>query len=434
MFSKRMRVAGAIAATVTTAVLLAGCSSGTSSSSGIDTANPKGTVQFWTRSVLAPWAKKVAADFNKSQKNLTIVVTSIDDNNIDKKLGAALRTNNVPDMVALDPGDAISYITSNNLLDITKQLNANSKLKSQIAGPQLDQAKQNGKYYGTPAFLDASILTYNTALFKRAGISGPPKDLDEMLSDAKKVRALGPSYYGITFGGACAGCLAFTALPNFWVDGPLIKGDDLNNQKAGAANNPGLKATLEFYKDAWDAGTAPASAQSENGTTWTQDFAKGNIGMAPSGLGTYVNAPANEKADFAVAPLPTYKGAISTYLGGGNFGITKKAKNPAGAWKFIQYALGASAQKILPESGFAPVNTSLLNDAAFKAKYPYVLPGLKASQNGFGLKTKYQAPILNDGAGPWLAMFQKAVFDGDVDGAIKTGQTGIQNILSGNGS
>ncbi|HEY4267551.1 MAG TPA: sugar ABC transporter substrate-binding protein [Galbitalea sp.] len=434
MFTKRMRFAGGLAAAATAALLLAGCSGSTSSSKGITDPHPTGTIQFWTRSVLAPWAKQVAADFNKSQKALKVQVTSIDDNNIDTKLAATLRTNDVPDVLALDPGDAISYINSGNLLDITKALDADPTLKAAISGPQLDQAKSKGKYYGTPAFLDASILTYNTALFAKAGISGPPANLTDMLADAQKIRALGPKIYGITFGGDCAGCLAFSVLPNFWVDGPLIKGDDLNNQKAGVADNAGLKSTLEFYKTVWEDGLAPKSDQSENGTTWTKDFAVGNIGMAPSGLGTYVNAPAKEKADFAVAPLPTANGGISTYLGGGNFGITAKSKNPAGAWKFIQYALGKSAQETLPETGFAPVRSDLLKDAAFTAKYPYVLPGLKAAQTGFGLKTKYQAPLLNDGAGPWLAMFQKAVFQGDVDGAISAGQTGFQNILSGNGS
>lgn len=434
MLTKRMRIAGVVAATATAALLLAGCSSSPSSTKGIDNPNPKGTVQFWTRSVLAPWAKSVAADFNKSHKGLKVVVTSISDQNMDTKLAAALRTNNVPDMVALDPGDAVSYITTGNMLDITKELKADTAIYSQVKGPQLDQALWQGKYYGTPAFLDASILTYNTALFKQAGIAGPPANLDDMLADAKAIRALSPKDYGITFGGDCAGCLAFTALPNFWVDGPLIKGDNLTSQKAGVANNAGLKATLEFYKSVWQDGLAPKSDQSENGSTWTQDFAKGNIGMAPSGLGTYVNAPANVKSEFAVAPLPTFNGGISTYLGGGNFDITKKAKNPAGAWEFIKYALGTGPQSQLPLTGFAPVNHALLNDSAFTAKYPYVLPGLKAGETGFGLKTKYQAPLFNDGAGPWLTMFQKAVFQGDVDGAISAGQTGFQNILDGNGS
>ena len=38
--------------------------------------------------------------------------------------------------------------------------------------------------------------------------------------------------------------------------------------------------------------------------------------------------------------------------------------------------------------------------------------------------------IWNDANGPWLAMIQKAVFDGDIDGAINDAQQQITQILS----
>jgi multiple sugar transport system substrate-binding protein len=430
-----MRYAAGAVAAATAVVLLSACSGGGGSTTGIDNPKPTGTVQFWTRSVLSDWGKQVVADFNKSHKDLQVKMTSITDDQIPTKLSAAFRGNNVPDVVAVDPGQALTYITSGNLLDITKQVN-DFATTATVTGPQLEVAKWQGKYYGTPAFLDASVLLYNTDLFKQAGISGPPKNLDEMLADAKAVKALGNGDYGISIGGSCAGCLAFTALPNFWTStsGALIVGSDLDNQKSGVADNPGLKATLEMYKEAWADGLIPQADQAENGATWNKDFQAGNIGLAPAGLGTYTTAPADVKAKMAVAPLPTADGGVSTYLGGGNFGISKKAKNPAGAWEFIKYALGKDAQSLLPESGFAPVRSDLLNDSAFTAKYPYVLPSIKAAQTGFGLQTKYQAALFNDAAGPWLTMFQKAVFQGDVDGAISDGQAGFTKILSGNGS
>ncbi len=385
--------------------------------------------------MLDTWAKQVVADFNNSHKDLKVNITSITDDQIPTKLANAFRTDNVPDVVAVDPGQALTYITSGNLLDITQQVNAYPD-KSAIAGPQLESAKYQGKYYGTPAFLDASVLLYNKKLFAQAGISGPPKNLDEMLADAKAVKALGNGDYGMSIGGACAGCLAFTALPNFWTStgGALIVGDDLDTQKAGVADNPGLKATLEMYKEAWADGLIPKADESESGATWNKDFQAGNIGLAPAGLGTYTTAPASVKGDIGVAPLPTAAGGVSTYLGGGNFGISAKAKNAAGAWEFIQFALSKSEQALLPQSGFAPVRSDLLTDASFTAKYPYALPSIQAAQTGFGLKTKYQAALFNDSAGPWLTMFQKAVFHGDVDGAIADGQAGFQKILSGNGS
>lgn len=434
MFSRQRGMIGGIAAIATVAALLTGCSTGggaTGTDTSIDNPNPTGTVQFWTRSPLNDWAQKVVDEFNSSHK-VQVELTSITDDQITTKLSAAFRTNNVPDVIAADPGQALPFITSGNYLDITDQVNAFASGAS-ITGPQLETTKWDGKYWGTPAFLDASVLMYNTKLFTMAGIDGPPTDLDEMLDDARKIRALGDEYYGLTLGGACAGCLAFSVMPNFWTstEGALFTGDDLDAQKASVADNSGLKATLEMYGTAWKEGLIPQAAQSENGSTWNKDFQAGNIGMAAGGLGTYTHAPDSVKADFAVAPLPTAEGGISTYLGGGNFGISAKSKNPAGAWQFIQFALSKEMQATLPESGFDPVRSDLLNDTAFTGKYPYVVPGLSAAQTGFGVITNYQAALTGDASGPWLVMFQRAVFKGEVDAAIKEGQTGFQNILDG---
>jgi multiple sugar transport system substrate-binding protein len=423
----------AAALAVTASLALAGCSGSSNAGASIDQKNPQGTVQIWTRSVMAPWLDKVAKSYNASHKGLTVKITSINDAQIPTKLSTVFRTSNVPDAVVVDPGQAINYISSGNLMDITKQVNA-SGLVPHLSAAQLGQAKYNGKIYGTPAALDASVLDYNTKLFKEAGIPNPPKTVAEMLTDAKKIRALGSNTYGITFAGDCAGCLAFSVLPNFWNEGPLITGTHLDSQKSGVTGNSGLQKTLEMYRSAWKDGLAPKSDQSDNGTLWTKDFQSGNIGMAPASLGTYIAAPAAQKKNLAVAPLPTVNGGISTYIGGANFGITQKAKNPAGAWSFIKYALTPTEQKLLPANGFAPVRTDLLKDTAFTKANPEVVPGLTASKTGFVLQTKYQAALFNDAAGPWLAMFNKAVFDGDVSGAMSAGQSGFTSVLNGSGS
>ncbi|WP_127473269.1 ABC transporter substrate-binding protein [Microbacterium sulfonylureivorans] len=433
MFAKHRRVTGGFVAVATAAALLTACSGGEAApDASIDDPNPTGTVQFWTRSVLDEWAQKVVAEFNATHE-VQVEITSITDDQIPTKLSAAFRTDNVPDVIAADPGQALPYITSGNYMDITEQVEAYAGGAS-ITGPQLESTKWDDKYWGTPAFLDASVLLYNKDLFEQAGISGPPTNLDEMLDSARKVSALGDEYYGLTLGGSCAGCLAFSTMPNFWssTGGALIIGADLDDQKAGAADNPGLKAMLEMYKAAWAEGLIPQAAQAETGATWNKDFQAGNIGIATGGLGSYTSAPAEVKDSIGVAPLPTAEGGISTYLGGGNFGITAKAKNPAGAWQFIQFALAKEQQATLPEAGFSPVRSDLLDDAAFTAQYPYVVPAIEAAQTGFGVQTNYQAAIMNDATGPWLTMFQKAVFQGEVDAAIAEGQVGIQTILDGN--
>ena len=37
--------------------------------------------------------------------------------------------------------------------------------------------------------------------------------------------------------------------------------------------------------------------------------------------------------------------------------------------------------------------------------------------------------LFNDGNGPWLAMLQKAIFDGDVDGAVAEAQARFAEIM-----
>jgi multiple sugar transport system substrate-binding protein len=431
----RMRtriVAGTIAA-ATAAFALVGCSSSSSASSSIDQKNPTGTVQIWARSVMATWLDKVAKNFNASHKGLTVKITSINDSQITTKLSTVFRTSNVPDAIVIDPGQMINYMTSGNLMDITSQVKS-SGLVPHLSKAQLGQATYQGKIYGTPAALDASVLVYNKDLFAKAGISGPPTTVAAMLTDAEKVRALGSNDYGITFAGDCAGCLAFTALPNFWNQGALIKGTNLDSQKANVAGNKGLEQVLQMYQQAWSKGLAPKSDQADNGTLWTKDFLNGNIGMVPASLGTYEGASAAQRKFMAIAPLPTTTGGISTYIGGANFGIAQKAKNPSGAWEFMQYALTKQSQELVPAGGFAPVRTDLLASDAFVKANPQVVPGLTASKTGFVLQTKYQDQLFNDAAGPWLAMFDKAVFQDDISGAMKAGQTGFQNVLSGNGS
>jgi multiple sugar transport system substrate-binding protein len=255
-----------------------------------------------------------------------------------------------------------------------------------------------------------------------------------MLADAQKIRALGPNIYGFYFAGACSGCLTFTVLPNLYADNAdLFKGDDLHAQTATVEGNDALAKTLQFYQDVWKQGLAPKGSQSQDGSTWVLPFQKGNIGMSPEPLGGYASASAAERKDIGIAPLPGATGGISTYIGGANFAIPKAAKNAAGAWEFIQFALSKKMQALAPTAGFAPIRTDLVNDAAFAAKYPSVIPGLTAAKTGSAPRTLYHNQLFSLPAGPWLKMFNEAVFKGDVAGAMTAGQTGFQAVLKGNG-
>ncbi|BDZ49731.1 sugar ABC transporter substrate-binding protein [Frondihabitans sucicola] len=430
------RITTLITATTVTALVAvgtAGCSTA-QKAEPLGAKNPTGTIQLWERAGIDPWTKKVVAAFNASHKNLKVVLTSINDAQINTKLSTVFRTNNVPDVVLADDVDGLPYIQSGNMANLTSQLDA-SGMKSDLSAPQLKLATLNGKVYGTPAVLDASVLFYNKALFAKAGLTAPPSTLDELVTDAQKIRELGSSTYGFNFAGNCAGCLTFTVLPSLYADkSDVFTGSDLTKQTATIEGNTVLQKTLQAYQTIWKDGLAPKSVQSDNGSLWNKNFLGGNIGMATGGLGTYSAASAAMKKNIGIAPIPGATGGISTYIGGANFGIPAKAKNQAGAWEYIKFASGKKMQALLPSAGFAPIRNDLVNDKSFTSANPEVVPGLTAAATGSAPFTLYHNQLFSLEAGPWQTMFTKAVFGGDVAGAMKQGQTGFTSVLSGSGN
>ena len=68
------------------------------------------------------------------------------------------------------------------------------------------------------------------------------------------------------------------------------------------------------------------------------------------------------------APLPGPNGGYSTFDGGDDFVIPAAAKNPSGAWEFIQWVLQTQQQDQYPDLGATPVRTDVLTPA-FTAKH-----------------------------------------------------------------
>lgn len=427
----RLHLAAAIGAAGLVASVLAGCSQSSSATQPITSDHPTGTVVFWNRSTLSPWIKQVAADFNKTHKGLQVQVTNVNDAQLPSKLSTVLRTNEVPDLVTTDDVDGLPYIDSGNFLDITKQVKA-SDAYSTLSKPQLDLATIDGKIYGTPAVLDASVLLYNKTLFAKAGIEEPPSSLEQALEDARKITALGGGVTGWNFAGNCSGCLTFTVMPSVYAaDSDVISGTDLHAQTANVAGNTKLQAVLRFYQELWKDGLTPKSVRSDNGSLWNKNFQNGNIGMTTGGIGTYSNATAAQQENIGVAPIPGPDGGISTYIGGANFGIPKKAKNAAGAWEFMQYAISKQAQELAPKYGFAPIRTDLVDNAAFRQQYPAIVPGLTAAEHGSAPRTLYHNQLFSLESGPWQTMFTKAVFGDDISGAMQQGQSDFTAVLKG---
>ena len=153
--------------------------------------------------------------------------------------------------------------------------------------------------------------------------------------------------------------------------------------------------------------------------------------MLPGDYG-FFNTFLKEKlpaSDFTDAPLPSMNGGHgSTFDGGDDFVIPAKAKNASGAWEVAQWFLAKAQQSKYPGLGDSPVRNDIVTPA-FLAKYPYEKVPLDTLKYGSVEYTLAYDQVFNEPGSPWSKMFDEAVFSGNVAGALKSGQSGIQSTL-----
>jgi multiple sugar transport system substrate-binding protein len=392
--------------------------------------NATGVVQFWDRNTTAPFGKLVVERFNATHKNLKVVLTPVQDTQYVTKLATAIRAGSPPDLVGIDDINSQLFIYHNVFTDLTPLVKALPE-KNQLSPGALNLTTENGHYYGTPYVADMSVLWYSKTLFRRAGLDPgkPPTSYAQVLSDARKITALGHGIYGFAFGGRCEGCLGFTVLPDIWATKTHLLNGQPGHETAFIQGNVPLKQTLNLYRQLWADHLADPESQVETGVTWGQNFLAGKIGMMPLGYGPIAAAPASFRSQIGMSLLPAPSGgATATFDGGANFGIPTGSKNPSGAWEFIKFALQQAQQSLAPSAGFEPIRSDVATPQ-FRAHYPFAAAMLAGLRRGYAPKTIVYNTTFNQPGGPWLNMFTEAVFGGNVAAAMHSGQAGFSTAI-----
>jgi multiple sugar transport system substrate-binding protein len=423
----------AIAAAVAAGTLgLTACSSGSSNSSGSSPStfgvNATGVVHFWARQATDGPAIALVKEFNKTHKHLKVILHLTPPNDDTSQLATAIRAGSPPDVVGLNDIDVPTFSHENALMNLTKYIDA-LPYKSSLSPGHLALATIGSQYYGLPYLADLSVLWYNKKLFSEAGLNpnDPPTNYTEIMTDAKKISALGHGIYGFSFAGDCQGCLGFTMLPSLWADGVHMISGPLGNQTDNVANDAPLKTMLADYRTLWANKEVPLADQTQNGLTWGADFEAGKVGILPGDYGFATKMTST--SEFADAPLPGVTGdSYSTFDGGDDFVIPAGASNPSGAWEFIKWVLEPAQQDQYPSLGDTPVRSDVLN-AAFAAKNPYDAVALKALAKGSVEYTLAYDAVYNEPGSPWFKMFEDAVYSGNLSAGLQEGQSGIQSTL-----
>src|ERR1700750_661316 len=191
------RVATVAALALTLGALVVGCgggsksgsSGGSGSSNGAKSSGGNSTAQV-TLKVWVGWSarelsvfKGVVADYHKLHPNVTVDVTGgINDN----KIVAAIRAGSAPDVVSsFNSYNVGVYCGTGGWIGLSPFLKQGALPTTDVPAATNYYTQYSGKKCALPLLADTYGLYYNKDLFKKAGISAPPKTMTELLADAK---------------------------------------------------------------------------------------------------------------------------------------------------------------------------------------------------------------------------------------------------------
>jgi multiple sugar transport system substrate-binding protein len=390
-----------------------------------------GTVRVWCRAATQSGLTALVEKFNTSQDRLTVELTPILDAQYVTKLATAIRGREVPDLVDIDDINSMLFIYRDAFTDLTEPLGA-LDFRDKLSPGHLRLATKSDRVYGVPYLADNSMFWFNTELCDKAGVDPDQaiKSFDNLLDAARKLRKLGDDIYAWSFPANSPGALGFVVQPMIWAaDTDLIKGE-IGQQSGDIVGNDVVQRMLELHRQLWVDGLVPRANFSDDASRWGSDFRAGKVGIFPSNYSVVVSA-SDDKFHQKVTPrlLSGPDGGSAFFDGGDNMCIPRGAENASGAWEFVRFALDLPQQIDLPAGGYTPVRSDAAT-AGFGKKFPLATLPLERIEEGYAPTTLSYNLLYNQPDGPWLQMFRRAVFDGEVEAAMQEAQQSYDRILA----
>ncbi len=384
-----------------------------------------GTLTIWSRSGQGDTLDVVAKAYSDGHADKVSVITLPVDEFV-QKYATAIAAGNAPDAVSLDLIHTPAFAAAGQLEDLTDWAKSLPYFSS-LSPAHLSVGSDKGRIYGVPLTTETSVLAWNKDLFRKAGLDPEkgPTSWAEWKADAAKVTALGGDTRGFYFSGACGGCAIFTFTPLVWASGGEILVDD--GAKA-TLDTPQMMGAVDFYRSLVAGGMVPASARTDTGSDFLS-IVSGKIGLQSIGasqIGTLINKYPD--IHFGVTLIPGRDGGGSSFVGGNNMVVTKGAKSVKAVEAFMEYVYSPDGQRLMVAHGSLPARSDIAAEV-MKGQDPRYAVAVAAIKVG---RTPYSAvfnDIINSPNGPWAQMINAAIFGDDPAGAVKDGQTRMQDII-----
>lgn len=285
---------------------------------------------------MAKFYEHVAEGMKASHPDLTVKVEAIALREHEKRVALGVTSGAEGAMVIELAGSTASRYLENDLLP-----SAPDEIASFVKDPAnfgeffVNEASKDGTVYGIPLFRGQGSLFYNVDMFKAAGLTTPPKTMEEYSQYAEKLTqrdASGKptvSGWSLRLTGGGQGIAEKFWIVLFQYGGSILEPAGDGKWKTNFANEAGRKALKQYLENVYTLKTVtpemPADAEAfERGQTAMfirESWVIGDIASKAPGL------------NYATAPLPVGSIGLPT-----NLYVKAEGADAKAAWDFAQAA------------------------------------------------------------------------------------------------
>lgn len=150
---------------------------------------PVQKIEFWTFSMkpkFTPYFEQLVQRYQRDNPDVKVEWVDFPWDIIQTKLVTRIVAGNPPALVNLNVPWADEFARDGLLRPVDDLL---GDARARYLPGTLQDLTFGGKIYGFPMYSNVAVITYNSEIFKQAGISRAPRDLDEQLLFARQIAA-----------------------------------------------------------------------------------------------------------------------------------------------------------------------------------------------------------------------------------------------------
>ena len=311
--------------------------------------------------------KSQLAEFEKANPDIKVEVISLPWGQAFEKFLSMVQAGETPDLVEMPERWMGLYANNGQLEDLGPYMKDWKE-----AATLGDRAKEFGStvkntQYMIPYGYYINAMFYNKKMFAEAGLSGPPKTMEEFSAAAKKISELGNGKYGYCLRG---GPGAFGSIQQF-MNNMNGKPGYFNEDGTSTFNEEGSVKGLQMMQDIYMKGWAPKDSISWGFNELVTGFYTGTCAMLNQDPDALIGIAEKMSADdFAVAPWPVGpNGKAYPALGYAGWAMLADSPTKQESWKVMSFLLDNKQNLGWAKTvGVMPIHNGAEQDEHFKTE------------------------------------------------------------------